>query len=176
MEVEKAALLCPVSHSGEVFMIERSFFNEKLNIPERFPGEWTFAGGHYSPGDKDLIATAEREFREETGYEEGIHSQKLMFESKPVLYGKQYLIHFYSAALEFTEGPFRPHSGEVVDLRWFFPKDAIALITSDTFEAGLLNWYSRYDLGNEKYGPHKVTSRKFPHQTLNALEFLLNGK
>lgn len=172
---ERAALMCPISDEEKVLMIRRRYFDEKWNAPERFPGEWTFAGGHHSLLDNNLYETAEREFREETGYEGGIISPELFFVSEPVLDFKQYLIHFYAAELESEEGPFKMND-EVIDLRWFNPTDAISMIKSDDFEAELLGEYSRLGLGNEKYGIRRITARQFPFQTLNTLEVIANEK
>ena len=52
---------------NEYLMIRRAFWNNVANKAMTFPGEWVFPGGEYGE-DNSMMATAEREFREELNY------------------------------------------------------------------------------------------------------------
>lgn len=174
-QVIQSASLCPIrSIDGgiEVLLTRRAFWNYEKNRPMRYPSEWVFAGGAHEEGDKDLVETAVREFREELRYDGAVNNTKLLRSGYQDSHGRRYFVEFYAASID-SDSPFTlTKEGEVIAVQWIRPEDALTLIRSEEFTRKQLEEFKRRGLDDPKYGIYAVTGRQFPVQNVQTLELI----
>ena len=175
--VIRSASLCPTrtTEDGlEVLLVRRAFWNHLKQRPMRYPGEWSFAGGAHEEGDKDLAATAVREFREELRYEGPVTDTMLLHAAHQDWRGRPYYVEFHAARID-PSCPFvLAEDGEVIDFRWISPGDALALIRSEEFTRRQLEEFRRRGLDDQRFGVYAVGARQFPEQNVRTLELMLS--
>ncbi|MHC5058429.1 MAG: NUDIX hydrolase [Planctomycetota bacterium] len=171
------ALLCPVrvrSDVLEVLMTRRAFWNNQRDRPMRYPGEWVFPGGSREEGDAGLVETAIREFREELHYDGEVTATRRLRSATQGSHGRSYYSEFYAAKVD-PAFLFSPHEGgEVIDVRWFRPADALDLIRSGEFTTEQLGEFRERGLGDSRFGIYAVDERQFPIQNVLTLELILS--
>jgi len=174
-EILKAGALCPIRVTEddiEVLLTRRTFWNYEKNRPFSLPGEWTFAGGLYDEEDDNLAETAMREFREETNYDGQIRSINFLRSGTQDAFWRTYLVEFYSARINSDYQFTLMEKGEVIEIQWIRPADALSLIQSDEFTIEQSEEFRRRGLNDAKYGIHAVTERSLPVQNILTLEHI----
>lgn len=145
----------------EILMIRRAMWNPKKNRPHKYPGEWTFPGGHFDPRyDKNLEETATREFEEETGYSGEFHFKNFFMDHVNEIFDEMYIINSYIGKLD-LEAKFEMNGNEVMDIGWFNPDEIVDYIVSSDFDKLLKADYSLYGIESE---------RRMPELTLELLK------
>jgi len=171
----QSASLCPIRSTEkglEVLLTRRAFMNHEKNRPMRYPGEWVFVGGSYEHGDKTLVETAIREFREELKYESVVRNTKFLRSGYQDSHGKKYFVEFHAASIDSNSLFTLTEEGEVLAVQWIAPKDALTLIRSEEFTREQLEAFKRRGLADTKYGVYAVTARQFPVQNVQTLELI----
>ena len=174
-EIIQSASLCPIRSTEqgiEVLLIRRAFWNYEKHRPMRSPGEWVFAGGAYEEGDKDLVETAVREFREELKYGGTVDNTRSLRSGYQDSHGKRYFVEFYAASIDSDYSFTLTEEGEVIAVQWKSPVDALLLIRSKEFTREQLETFKQRGLADSKYGIYAVTSRQFPVQNVQTLELI----
>ena len=74
------------AQDGERAGIILNYKDRYLLVQNKFSFRWSFTKGHVEPFDVDLLETAQREVKEESGYLETIHYK--IDDTEPRMYGK----------------------------------------------------------------------------------------
>lgn len=111
-----------VLNNGKVLMIK----NAALRDPKK--AYWGFPKGHIDPGESSRDA-AVREIKEETRIEAEIVSK--LGESQYVFTrsGEKVVKHVVYFLLKYKSGEIQPQELEVLEVRWFDPKEAAELLS-----------------------------------------------
>ena len=171
-EIVKAGLLCPLRSTEkgmEVFLTRRAFWDNEHERPMKYPGEWACSGGSYEEGDKNLLGTGIREFREETKYKGPVTDTGLLYTATTESHDKTYRLEFYAAKIDSGFTPEITDDGEIIDARWMLVDDALELIFSEEFTKEQMTEFKSRRLDDPKYGIYTVTERQYPIQNINAL-------
>jgi len=75
-----------LAQDGERAGIILNYKDRYLLVQNKFSFRWSFTKGHVEPFDVDLLETAQREVKEESGYLETIHYT--IDDTEPCMYGK----------------------------------------------------------------------------------------
>lgn len=174
-QIIQSASLCPIRSTEEgieVLLTRRAFWNYEKHRPMRYPGEWVFNGGSYEEGDKSLLDTAIREFREELEYKGPVSNTMLVRSGFQDSHGKRYFVEFYGAKIS-SEYPFTlTEKGEVIAFQWITPINALSLIRSEDFTREQLEEFKQRNLDDQAFGLYAVTERQFPIQNALTLELI----
>ncbi|MBI4451083.1 NUDIX domain-containing protein [Candidatus Woesearchaeota archaeon] len=169
----QAGVLCPIrwGHDGiETLLVRRAFWDSKHRRPMAFPGEWVSPGGCKEENDRDLLATAIREAKEEVGYDGSIVRPRFLRAATLPAYGKEYYIEFYTG--EFESGGLSVDGKEIIECEWMAPHDALDLMGSEAFTSELQREYRHRGLDNPAYGKYATIERRMPVETMKTLELL----
>lgn len=107
---------------NQVLLIQNSSIkNKKITY-------WGFPKGHINPGEKSPDA-AKREVREETGIEveiiDKIGDSKYVYTRDGVKIFKVVIIFL----MKYMSGDPAPQEGEILDVRWFAPEEALKILS-----------------------------------------------
>lgn len=111
-----------VLNDGKVLMIK----NAALRDPKK--AYWGFPKGHIDPGESSREA-ALREIKEETKIEAEIVSR--LGESQYVFTrsGEKVVKHVVYYLLKYKSGEIKPQELEVLEVKWFEPKEALGILS-----------------------------------------------
>ncbi len=175
-EIINSGLLCPIRITDEgieTLLTRRAFWNYQKDRPMMYPSEWLYAGGSYDEEvDRNLLETAQREFREEKKYDGPITDTIFLCSATQDTHGKTYNMEFYTARID-SDCPLKiTDYEEIIDAKWMLVDDAIELIYSEDFTKEQTNEFKTKKLDNPKYEKYAVTERQYPIQNINALKLI----
>ncbi len=153
-------------------MVRRRFWNPWKGRPTSHPGEWVFPGGASKPCDRNPMATARREMREETGYGGPLSRMRFLFSVESNGYIDQLHRTAVHAALIDGSYPLQPQEEEVIGLWTATPTEILAVIGSPAFTAELEREYHERGLDDPQYGHYRAVTRRMPTSTMDTLRFL----
>jgi 8-oxo-dGTP pyrophosphatase MutT (NUDIX family) len=162
----------PYRQSIQVLLIRRGIWNHDQQRPQKFPGEWVFPGGTREHIDSSLRATAQREFREETGYRGRFWNVKQFRTGIQESPGRTFFIEFFTARIDQTK-PFSPHPEEVLELAWMTPRTALRIATSKKFNQQQQLLIRKHGLNNPKYGKYAIANRQHALQNIITMRQLV---
>jgi 8-oxo-dGTP pyrophosphatase MutT (NUDIX family) len=164
--------LRPYRQGIQILLIRRGLWNLEEKRPQKFPGEWVFPGGTTELKDNNILETAKREFREETGYE-GVFSNIARFrtgsQESP---GRTFFIEFFTASVD-GKKPLHPDPHEVLDIAWMTPRQALRIATSKKFTQQQEHVINKHHLSDKKYGKHAVLARQHALQNIITMRHIV---
>ena len=114
-----------LAQDGERAGIILNYKDRYLLVQNKLSFRWSFTKGHVEPFDVDLLETAQREVKEESGYLE--HKQYTIDDTEPRMYGKS----TYWTATVICPDPPKLKEDEHLGFGWF-TKDEMRKLKTTT--------------------------------------------
>lgn len=158
----------------EVLLTQRAVWNYQRETMMRHPGIWVVPGGKIGHREKPLSA-AQREFKEETGYQGRFHKSRYLVTSNRVDSSEDsvYVAHFFTGTLDPNPVLVPPEFGEVLRCEWLHPQAALDLVHSQEGLVEMIEGHLRDILDESQIAAISIGQPELPVGTIYALETIL---